>query len=139
VPGKPADLLPGSEHGIPVYPIDELPDQHCSQEAVAYFTAGRRSAVWSAALVPVGAGRLILENTGHSLARRCASVAHELSHHFLEHEFDDVLLSAYLDAHQRAAGGNYATVQPGPVVLKLSQWSTLTSSWREPGWPPTST
>jgi hypothetical protein len=80
------------EHGIPVYPIDELPDQHCSQEAVAHFTASRRS-VWSAALVPVGAGRLILENTGHSVARRCASMAHELSHHFLEHEFDDVLLS----------------------------------------------
>jgi IrrE N-terminal-like domain len=80
------------EHGIPVYPIDELPDQHCSQEAVAHFTVSR-SSVWSAALVPVGAGRLILENTGHSLTRRCASMAHELSHHFLEHEFDDVLLS----------------------------------------------
>lgn len=80
------------EHGIPIYPIDELPDQLCSQEAVAHFTT-RRQSVWSAALVPVGAGRLILENTGHSLARRCASMAHELSHHFLEHEFDDILLS----------------------------------------------
>ena len=31
------------EHGIPVYPIDELPDEHCSQEAVAHFTATRPS------------------------------------------------------------------------------------------------
>jgi hypothetical protein len=80
------------EHGIPVYPIADLPDQHCSQGAVAHFTA-TRTAVWSAALVPVGTGRLIMENTGHSSARRCASVAHELSHHLLEHEFDDVLLA----------------------------------------------
>lgn len=81
------------EHGIPVYPIDKLPDDRCSQEAVAYFTTGRRSAVWSAALVPVGDGRFIMENTGHSVARRCASMAHEMSHHLLEHEFDGVLLS----------------------------------------------
>ena len=80
------------EHGIPVYPIDELPDEYCSQDAVVHFTVSR-TGVWSAALVPVGNGRLILENTGHCQERRCASVAHELSHHLLEHEFDDVLLA----------------------------------------------
>lgn len=80
------------EHGIPVYPIDELPDESCSQDAVAHFTT-MRTRVWSAALVPVGNGRLILENTGHSQVRRRSSMAHELSHHLLEHEFDDVLLS----------------------------------------------
>jgi Zn-dependent peptidase ImmA (M78 family) len=80
------------EHGIPVYPIDELPDEHCSKEAVAHFTVTRPK-VWSAALIPVGSVRLILENTGHSLMRRCSSVAHEMSHHLLEHEFDDVLLT----------------------------------------------
>lgn len=80
------------EHGIPVYPIDELPDEWCSQEAVVHFTTSR-SRVWSAALVPVGTSRLILENTGHSTVRRRSSLAHELSHHLLEHEFEDVLLS----------------------------------------------
>jgi Zn-dependent peptidase ImmA (M78 family) len=80
------------EHGIPVYPIDELPDKHCSQEAVTHFTLNRPK-VWSAALVPVGIGRVILENTGHAPVRRRASLAHELSHHFLEHEFDAVLLT----------------------------------------------
>jgi Zn-dependent peptidase ImmA (M78 family) len=80
------------EHGIDVYPIDELPDEHCSQEAVTHFTVNRPK-VWSAALVPIGTGRIILENTGHALVRRWSSLAHELSHHFLEHEFDDVLLT----------------------------------------------
>jgi Zn-dependent peptidase ImmA (M78 family) len=80
------------EHGIPVYPIDELPDEHCSHDAVTHFTVSRPK-VWSAALVPIGSGRLVLVNTGHALARRCSSLAHELSHHFLEHEFSDVLLT----------------------------------------------
>ena len=80
------------EHGIPVYPIDELPDEYCSRDAVAHFTV-RRPKVWSAALVPVGSMRIILENTGHAQVRRHSSVAHELSHHFLEHEFGDVLLT----------------------------------------------
>jgi Zn-dependent peptidase ImmA (M78 family) len=80
------------EHGIPVYPIDELPDEHCSQKAVTHSTLNR-SKVWSAALVPIGTGRIILENTGHASVRRRSSLAHELSHHFLEHKFDDVLLT----------------------------------------------
>jgi Zn-dependent peptidase ImmA (M78 family) len=80
------------EHGIPVYPIDELPDEYCSRDAVTHFTM-KRPKVWSAALVPIGSVRIILENTGHALVRRHSSVAHELSHHFLEHEFGDVLLT----------------------------------------------
>jgi Zn-dependent peptidase ImmA (M78 family) len=75
-----------------VYPIDELPDEHCSQEAVTHFMLNRPK-VWSAALVPLGIVRIILENTGHAPVRRRSSVAHELSHHFLEHEFHDVLLT----------------------------------------------
>jgi hypothetical protein len=80
------------EHGIPIYLIDELPGEYCSYEAVTHFTV-RKPAVWSAALVPAGDGRFILVNTGHSDARRCSSLAHELSHHLLEHEFDGVLLT----------------------------------------------
>lgn len=79
-------------HGISVYPIDELPDEYCSKEAVTHFAVSKPR-VWSAALVPFGGVRLILENTGHSLARRCSSVAHEMSHHLLEHRFSDVLLT----------------------------------------------
>jgi hypothetical protein len=80
------------EHGIPVYPIDELPDAFCSPEAVTHFTVDKPK-VWSAALVPLGSVRIILENTGHAMARRVSSLAHELSHHFLEHQFDGVLLT----------------------------------------------
>lgn len=81
-----------SEHGIPVYPINELPDGVCSQEAVRHFTVNRPK-VWSAALIPAGPGRIILENTAHARCRRCSSLAHELGHHFLEHPFDNVLLT----------------------------------------------
>jgi hypothetical protein len=80
------------EHGIPVYPIDELSDGVCSPEAVRHFTV-TRSKVWSAALVPLGSARIILENTAHLPARRVSNLAHELSHHFLEHVFNDVLLT----------------------------------------------
>lgn len=80
------------EHGIDIYPINELPDEHCSQEAVSHFMVNRLK-VWSAALVPIGTGRIVLENTGHPSVRRRSSLAHELGHHFLEHEFDDVLLT----------------------------------------------
>jgi len=89
-PLDPYDLA--REHGIPVYPIDGLPDEYCSNEAVTHFTVNRPK-VWSAALVPLGTIRIILENTGHAVVRRRSSLAHELSHHFLEHEFDNVLLT----------------------------------------------
>src|SRR6266568_2892038 len=80
------------EHRIAIYPIDELPDEYCSHEAVAHFTI-RRSTVWSAALIPVGTARIIIENTAHALPRRWATIAHELSHHLLEHTFDSILLA----------------------------------------------
>jgi hypothetical protein len=88
------------EHGIPVYPIDELSDGTCPPEAMRHFTVTRPE-VWSAALVPAGPGRFILENTAHSRCRRCSSLAHELSHHLLEHPFDNILCAA-------AAGGGAA-------------------------------
>lgn len=80
------------EHGIPVYPIDQLSDGTGPEEAVRHFMQNRRS-VWSAALVPIGSARIILENTAHAPCRRCSSLAHELSHHFLEHPFDNILLA----------------------------------------------
>jgi hypothetical protein len=95
-------------HGIPVYAIDQLSDGICREEAIKHFMSNR-AAVWSAALVPVGAGRIILENTAHAQCRRCSSLAHELSHHFLEHAFDTVLLAdehgcAFDRAREKEAG-----------------------------------
>jgi len=79
-------------HGIAVYPIDELVDDVCPAASIRHLTRTRRH-VWSAALIPVGSARIIIENTAHSRRRRLSSIAHELSHHLLEHEFDDVLLT----------------------------------------------
>lgn len=81
-----------TEHGIAVYPIDELADDDDSARAVQHFTETRRH-IWSAALIPLGSARIIIENTVHSPRRRLSSIAHELSHHLLEHGFDDVLLA----------------------------------------------
>jgi Zn-dependent peptidase ImmA (M78 family) len=89
-PLNPYDLA--AEHGIEVYPIEELADELCSETSVRHFTQLRRSA-WSAALIPIGSARVIVENTAHSPGRRRSSIAHELGHHLLEHDFDDVLLT----------------------------------------------
>jgi hypothetical protein len=90
-PLNPYDLA--AEHGITVYPIDALTEDPSTERSVRHFTQTRRSS-WSAALIPVGSARIIIENTAHSRQRRRSSIAHELSHHLLEHEFDDVLLTA---------------------------------------------
>jgi hypothetical protein len=84
--------LLAAEHGIPVYPMDELADGQASDAAVQHFKSVR-SAVWSAALIPLGSSRFVIENTSHHLHRRCSSLAHELGHHLLEHEFAEVLLT----------------------------------------------
>jgi IrrE N-terminal-like domain len=88
-PLNPYDLA--AEHGIEVYPIEKLVDGLCPETSVRHFTRIRRSA-WSAALIPIGSARVIVENTAHSPCRRRSSIAHELGHHLLEHDFDDVLL-----------------------------------------------
>jgi Zn-dependent peptidase ImmA (M78 family) len=81
-----------NEYGIPVYSIDTLPAHGCSEQAVRHF-AENRPKVWSAALVPVGTSRLIIENTAHALVRRHSNTTHEMSHVLLEHEFDGLLLT----------------------------------------------
>lgn len=80
------------EYGIPVYPIDDLPEFGCSERAIQHF-AENRPKVWSAALVPVGTGKLIIENTAHAPVRRRSNTTHEMSHVLLEHDFDDLLLT----------------------------------------------
>lgn len=80
------------EYGIPVYPIDSLPQFGCSERAIRHFAENRPKA-WSAALVPVGISRLIIENTAHTTVRRRSNTTHEMSHVLLEHDFDDLLLT----------------------------------------------
>jgi hypothetical protein len=80
------------EYGIPVYPIDSLPAFGCSEGALRHFAENRPKA-WSAALVPVGTSRLIIENTAHAPVRRRSNTTHEMSHVLLEHDFDDLLLT----------------------------------------------
>ncbi|WP_417555872.1 ImmA/IrrE family metallo-endopeptidase [Microbacterium sp.] len=90
--------LLAEEHGISVYPLSELQAWDLSKEAIRHFlqdTTGK----WSAALVPLGPSRIILDNDGHAEVRRRASIAHELGHHLLEHTFKVALLGA---AHERA-------------------------------------
>lgn len=84
-------------HGIPVYPLSELTRWDLSTEAHSHF-AGRNAGTWSAALVPIGKSRMIVENDGHAGVRRRASIAHELGHHLLEHPFDAALIG---EDHER--------------------------------------
>jgi Zn-dependent peptidase ImmA (M78 family) len=46
---------------------------------------------FSAMLVPDDTGYVIIENNGHDTARRRSTIAHEMSHVILEHEFDILL------------------------------------------------
>jgi Zn-dependent peptidase ImmA (M78 family) len=80
-------------YGIPVYDIADLIDQGCSREAIAHFE-GTRQVAFSAALIPIKNQRIIVENSAHTATRRRASIAHEMAHVILEHEFGDALLNS---------------------------------------------
>ncbi|MEN8650031.1 ImmA/IrrE family metallo-endopeptidase [Streptomyces sp. 21So2-11] len=78
------------EHGIAVYTLSDLLGFGIGTEAFSHFTSSSSSA-WSAALVPLGTARVIVENESHAMVRRRSNTAHELGHHLLEHPFDDVI------------------------------------------------
>ncbi|MFD5648974.1 ImmA/IrrE family metallo-endopeptidase [Streptomyces sp. NPDC127039] len=80
------------EYMIPVYSVEQLGSDGCSVEALEHFSL-RRPEAWSAALVPVGTARFIVENSSHTMQRRRSNVAHEMSHLLLEHEFDGILFA----------------------------------------------
>jgi hypothetical protein len=84
-------------HGIPVYGFADLAQFDLGAEAIEHF-ASTRSSAWSAALIPIGSARVIIENENHAPVRRRSNIAHELGHHLLEHSFDEVLLG---DDHRR--------------------------------------
>ncbi|AKJ11584.1 hypothetical protein ABB07_16550 [Streptomyces incarnatus] len=101
------------EYSIPVYPSDQLAGDGCSDEALEHFSL-RRPEAWSAALVPVGTARFIVENSAHTLQRRRSNVAHEMSHLLLEHEFDGIL---FADGGCRALGPEMAAREQEAAYL----------------------
>lgn len=78
-------------YGIQVHRLSEL---DCSEEARRHFM-GSNSGVLSGALIPIGSKLAILDHDGHSVARRRATLSHEISHVVLEHHFSN---SALLDS-----------------------------------------
>jgi Zn-dependent peptidase ImmA (M78 family) len=73
------------EHGIPVYLLSDI----ASTEAVQHLTANSK---WSAALIPIGSARVIVENEDHAEVRRRSNIGHELGHFLLEHQFQAALV-----------------------------------------------
>lgn len=80
------------EYGIPVFQLSDLGQDPAACEAAAHY-AQDGSVTFSAALVPAGSTRIILDNDTHDPRRRRNSVSHEMSHLVLEHEFGQVLLT----------------------------------------------
>lgn len=79
------------KHGIPVYELSGLGAWGAGAAAQAHFS-GVNAGKWSAALIPVGHNRFIVEHDGHAVVRRRASIAHELGHFLLEHGFGAALI-----------------------------------------------
>lgn len=103
-------------HGIPVYTLTDLRSWELGDDAHSHFF-GANSGVWSAALIPFGKSRVIVENDGHADVRRRASIAHELGHHLLEHEFNASFLG---DDHERLfdkAKEKQATFMAGELLI----------------------
>jgi hypothetical protein len=82
-----------TEYGIPIFALSDLGRDPEARSAAAHYTESG-SATFSAALVPIGSNRFILDNDGHDPKRRRNSVSHEMSHLILEHAFGQVLLTA---------------------------------------------
>lgn len=107
------------EHGIAVYTLSDLPEFGLGAQALSYFTV-RDSSAWSAALVPLGTARIIIENESHSLVRRRSNIAHELGHYLLEHPFDSVILG---EDHKRQFNDEQekqATFMAGELLIPLA-------------------
>jgi Zn-dependent peptidase ImmA (M78 family) len=77
--------------GVPVLSLSEIV-QHSPDllPAFHHFTEVKPE-VFSAAVIPHGTGRIIIENCSHDLARRTSTLAHEMSHVILEHKFTTLL------------------------------------------------
>lgn len=80
-------------YGIPVYPLTEMDRWGCSDATLEHH-ADDETATFSAALIPCGSSRLIIDNDCHAPTRRRASLAHEMAHVLLEHPFGAAILTA---------------------------------------------
>ena len=114
-------------HGISVYSIKDL--SGVSTEAVEHFSHSK-SGSWSAALIPVGTARIIVENPAHHSNRRRTNISHELGHHLLEHPFNGVLLG---ESHAEAFAANLekqATFMAGELLIpKAAANKAAFSDW----------
>ena len=81
-----------AEYGIPIYTVGALAT--ACEPAVADWVNGPGQGVFSAALVPVGTGRFIIDNDLHAPTRRASSIAHEMAHVLCEHHFTEALITA---------------------------------------------
>lgn len=108
--------LLADEHGIAVYALSELQAWNLSEDALAHFI-GDKTGTWSAALVPLGTSRVILDNDGHAVVRRRASIAHELGHHLLEHTFDASLAGSNHERAFDATKEKQATFMAGELLV----------------------
>lgn len=81
-----------AQWGIPVHAVSEQVAWGCHADAIRHFHADG-GARFSAALIPDGFARVILENDAHAMVRRRANIAHEMAHVILEHDFGVTLLT----------------------------------------------
>lgn len=79
-------------YGIPVL---DLSDPAMPRDAVRHFT-GPAADSFSGALVAIGSLRAIVENHVHGIRRRRATIAHEMAHVLLEHDFGLLVTGAQL-------------------------------------------
>jgi IrrE N-terminal-like domain len=106
-------------HGIDVYTLRSLREYGFSADALTHFTVLDSSA-WSAALVPLGEARVIIENESHSVVRRRSNIAHELGHHLLEHPFDNVILGEDHKRQFNEQQERQATFMAGELLIPLA-------------------
>lgn len=107
------------EHGIDVYTLSGLHEFGLGSEVLSHFTV-RDSSAWSAALLPLGDARVIIENESHRLVRRRSNIAHELGHHLLEHPFDSVILGEDHKRQFNEQQEKQATFMAGELLIPLA-------------------
>ncbi|HUX05626.1 MAG TPA: ImmA/IrrE family metallo-endopeptidase [Acidimicrobiales bacterium] len=98
-PHDPLDVYALAElYGLRIVDLSRLRDFGCHSESLDYFlNDGSHS--FSAAVLPIGRAHLIIVNDCHAPARQKSSVAHELAHVLLEHDFPGSICT---DSHCRA-------------------------------------
>lgn len=112
------------EHGIAVYTLENLREHGMGADTFGHFTVLDSSA-WSAALVPLGSARVIVENQSHALVRRRSNIAHELGHHLLEHPFDNVILGEDHKRQFNEQQEKQATFMAGELLIPLAAASRM--------------